>query len=194
MSMPVLNGSRPLDQKSAYVHSYVKNTDHHISRLRDVMEGYIRNLERIKKKTIKKSMFVKQFGESVGEDGSSFSAMLHEFSDMLLEKENAREELIARVQVMCHDPLKMYGTLCQKLKEELRNRDSAVSREHNKQKELDKVILKDAGNRPKLNQSQMQLAGATQEVTHATESLIQSTEKFEVKKREDIKIILSELL
>ncbi|KAJ3025661.1 UNVERIFIED_CONTAM: hypothetical protein HDU68_006881 [Siphonaria sp. JEL0065] len=194
-SVTTLGGPRPLDAKSHYVHSYIKANDHHIGKLRDVMEGYIRNMERIKKKSIKKSMFLKQYGEAEeNSESSEFAEMLHDFSAMLLEKEDARDELIARVDVMCLNPLKMYGTLCKKLKEEVHTRDAAVAKEQNKQQQLDKVILKDSSNRPKLNQSQMELAGATHEVTHCTESLIQTTEKFESKKRDDIKTILSELL
>ncbi|KAI9352704.1 hypothetical protein BDR26DRAFT_797434, partial [Obelidium mucronatum] len=103
------------------------------------------------------------------------------------EKENAREELIARVDVMCLNPLKMYGTLCQKLKEEVRMRDTAVAKEQ----QLEKDSLKESPS-PKRNQSKM--AGAAQEVAHCTTNLIDATERFEMKKRDDIKSILSELL
>ncbi|KAJ3295304.1 hypothetical protein HDU79_009491 [Rhizoclosmatium sp. JEL0117] len=185
------SGFRPLDQKSAYVHNYIKNNNKHLRRLKDVMEGYIRNLERIKKKTVKKRMYLAQYAEK---EDSTFQTMLIDFSEMLLEKEIAQEDLINRVEEMCHKPLKMYGTLCKNLYEEVRNRDLAVAKEQNKQQELDRVIMKDAGNAPRRNQSQMELAGATHAVTHATDRLIENAEQFEKTKRDDIKKILSELL
>ncbi|KAJ3201595.1 hypothetical protein HDU82_008007 [Entophlyctis luteolus] len=174
--------AKPADAKSHFVHAYVRANSHHLDRLREAIDAYIRNLERIKRKTIKKAVLLRQFADlemlpattaaaisspsarhastadRIGSSDDAFGIMLANFSEMLLEKEEARDDLIARVNVMCHEPLKVYGSLCQKLK------------------------------------SQLELAGAAQQVAQATESLIQNTEKFEAKKREDIKAILSELL
>ncbi|KAJ3346974.1 hypothetical protein HDU83_002528 [Entophlyctis luteolus] len=210
--------AKPADAKSHFVHAYVRANSHHLDRLREAIDAYIRNLERIKRKTIKKAVLLRQFADlemlpattaaaisspsarhastadRIGSSDDAFGIMLANFSEMLLEKEEARDDLIARVNVMCHEPLKVYGSLCQKLKEEVRSRDSAVMREQAKQQQFDRAVMKDAGNRPKLNTSQLELAGAAQQVAQATESLIQNTEKFEAKKREDIKAILSELL
>ncbi|KAJ3111835.1 hypothetical protein HK100_002541 [Physocladia obscura] len=217
--------NKSVDAKSQFVHAYVKSNNFHLDRLRQVLEGYIRNLERIKLKSIKKSGFLKQYADACisttstntpasttrrsraaadnnmidnnhdnEDDHDDFNFMLLSFSNMIVEKEAARDALIARVQLFCCEPLKLYHSHCLKLKEEARNRDLAIVREISKQQQLDKMILKDAGNRPKLNQSQMELAGATHQVAHATENLLQSTEKFELKKRQDVKQILSELL
>ncbi|KAI8840380.1 FAM92 protein [Chytriomyces cf. hyalinus JEL632] len=134
---------------------------------------------------------VKQFSET--EEGD-FRYMLADFADMLIEKEAERADLIVRMQVMCQDPLKTYSILCQKLKDEAKTRDSAVTKEANKQHQLNRVMMKEGANRPKLNQSQMELAGASHEVSQATETLAQSIQTFEEKKRDHLKSVLSEFL
>ncbi|KAI8612964.1 FAM92 protein [Chytriomyces sp. MP71] len=189
-SIPGLIGG-PADGQSHFVHSYIKTTDHHTSKLANCTEGYIRNLERTHKKSVKMGGLIKEYAAT--EDGE-FRDMLGDFGDMLLEKEADRAELIARLQAMCLDPLKMYATLCAKLKDEARTRDAAVSRAQGKQQQLDRAVAREGGNRPRLNQSHMELAGAAREVSVATEALGESVREFEGRKRDVLKGVLSEFL
>jgi hypothetical protein len=59
---------------------------------------------------------------------------------------------------------------------------------------LDKVTIKNAGDRLKISQSQLQLAHATQDVGHSNNALLENVEKFQAKKIDDVKSILYEII
>ncbi|KAJ3410485.1 hypothetical protein HDV05_003700 [Chytridiales sp. JEL 0842] len=120
--------------------------------------------------------------------------LLKDFSDMLIDRERERQYMLERLDAMSRDPLKMYTTLCGTLKQEITHRDKAKEKEKKKEAALDKVMMSDAGNRARISQTQMELVGATNEVAHATEALIESIRRFEAQKRLDIKHSLSEII
>lgn len=69
-----------------------------------------------------------------------------------------------------------------------------MMKEHKKQLELDKVTIKNAGDRMKISQSQMQLAHAAQDVSHVNNALADNIERFQSKKIDDVKSILYEII
>ncbi|KAJ1548095.1 hypothetical protein HK405_004230, partial [Cladochytrium tenue] len=109
-------------------------------------------------------------------------------------REGERNKLIERIQVLSEATLREYPAICGKLKEEIKNRDAAVDKETKKQQQLEKIMAKESSNRPKVNQCQMELAGATHEVAHATTALVESATRFEIRKRDDFKTCFSEFV
>ncbi|KAI9343898.1 FAM92 protein [Zopfochytrium polystomum] len=182
---------RTTDKKSQTISTLVRTSERNIGSLQTVMAGYLRNQERLRKKSVKMSGLVKAFASM---ETPQFGEMLACFAEMLIEREKERDKMIERIQVLSEEMLKVYPALCHKLKEELRTRDAALEKEAKKQQQLDKVLTKESGNRPKISQSQMELAGASHEVAHATGSVLESTARFEVKKREDIQSCFREFL
>ncbi len=79
-------------------------------------------------------------------------------------------------------------------KTELRNRESALEKQYKKQAALDKIILRDSGNRAKINQSQVELLDAVAAIKNTTTQLVEGVEKFEMQKRVDLKTCLSDLV
>lgn len=185
-------GAPTSDKKSQIILNIIKTSERNISDVQSIMAGYLRNQERLRKKSVKLATAVKVYGET--EQTPGLQGLLSLFSSMLLDREKERDKMIERLQVLSEDVLKLYPVLCNKLKEELRARDATVDKENKKQQQLDKAMLKEAGNRPKISQSLIELAGASHEVYHATNSLYDSAARFEVKKREDMKIALSEFV
>ncbi|KAJ3333755.1 hypothetical protein HDU76_004251 [Blyttiomyces sp. JEL0837] len=179
------------DPRTQFVINLVRNTEKNVGKLQAVFAGYLRNQERLRRKSLKMSTLLKAYSDT---ETSQFKALLQCYSGMLAEVEKEREKMMERMQALTEGPLKMYPAICSKVKEEARTRENALDKEMKKQQQLDKVMMKDSGNRPKISQSQMELAGATHEVSHATNSLLDSVRKFEVKKRDDLKASLSEAI
>ncbi|KAG5459845.1 MAG: hypothetical protein BJ554DRAFT_8184 [Olpidium bornovanus] len=74
------------------------------------------------------------------------------------------------------------------VKGELKLRDAAIKREQQKKAQLDSIAIRDAGNRHKITQHQLELTGAAHEVTHSNLSLLDTVQKFEMQKIDDIKV------
>ncbi|KAJ3109198.1 hypothetical protein HDU97_008597 [Phlyctochytrium planicorne] len=120
--------------------------------------------------------------------------MMDSFASMLTEKEKERERMMERIHFVSMYPLKSYTQLCQKLRDEVKSRESTIDREHKKQQQLDKIMIKESNNRPKISQVQMELITATHEVSEVTDHLMDSVRKFEEQKRVDLKTSLSEMM
>jgi hypothetical protein len=76
----------------------------------------------------------------------------------------------------------------------LRKREGVKEKYNKSQTALDKVIITDSGNRAKINQSQVDLQEAAQEVEHTTNQLVDSVDRFEVMKRRDLKACMSDMV
>jgi hypothetical protein len=60
--------------------------------------------------------------------------------------------MLERIDVVSRDPLRVYTALCNTIKQEINHRDKAKEKEKKKEMALDKVMTKEAGNRPKISQ------------------------------------------
>jgi hypothetical protein len=102
--------------------------------------------------------------------------------------------MTTRMTTMTQEPLKVYESVCQKVKNELKSREGVKEKYNKQQTSLDKVIINESGNRAKINQSQMDLQSAAQEVEQSTNKLVDSVDRFEVMKRRDLKACLSDMV
>ena len=82
----------------------------------------------------------------------------------------------------------MNKAVCEKLKTEIKNREGALEKQCKKQVNLDKLIIKDSGNRARINQCQIELADATLQIKNTTNLLVDSVDKFEIMKRKDVRV------
>ncbi|KAI8846209.1 FAM92 protein-domain-containing protein [Chytridium lagenaria] len=189
--MNLLPTPRGADRKTQAILSLVRETDKNVGNVRAVLDGYLRNHERLRQKSIKMSLVLKSFSDA---SSPEMIRMLDAFAGMLTEREKERERMIERIHYVSGYPLKSYTAICQKLRDEVKSREVAIDREHKKQQQLDKIMIKESNNRPKISQVQMELITATHDVSEATEHLMESVRKFEDQKRLDMKASLSELI
>lgn len=182
---------RSQDEKLRFIAKDVHVTEKNMALLRATLEGYVRNHDRMRNKTLKLADVFQNYADCEAPHLGETLAMV---AERLKEREKARENMTARVTVMTQEPLRIYSTICSKLKSELKSREQALFRSYKKQAALDKALIKDAGNRHKLNQSQHDLDSGIQDVKYATNQLVESVEKFEVQKRADLKTYLSDFL
>jgi pyridoxal/pyridoxine/pyridoxamine kinase len=68
------------DSKSAFVLNGIKSTEKNMDKLELVMTGYLRNQERIRKKSLKMSQIMKTYADSEPEQ---LGSIFHDFSQML---------------------------------------------------------------------------------------------------------------
>ncbi|RKP18302.1 hypothetical protein ROZALSC1DRAFT_29995, partial [Rozella allomycis CSF55] len=110
--------------------------------------------------------------------------------------EQHRKIMIDRMDVRAKQNLHLYKIILAHkiiiLKDELKLRENAVTKETKKQQALEKATIKSGIDKTKI--SQLELAGANQEVVHSNLALTEHVERFETQKMLDIKSILEEIL
>ncbi len=115
--------------------------------LRNSIEGYVRNQNRLRKKSLKLSVNLKNFGSSEATQLGDFLAL---FGEALHSREMVREETTTKIALYSIEPLKLYHILCNKLRNEVRTRESALDKEQRKLTNLDRVMIRESNNRSKV--------------------------------------------
>ncbi|KAI8808341.1 FAM92 protein-domain-containing protein [Cladochytrium replicatum] len=179
------------DDQNLFLQKSVSRTDRSIAALRSTIQGYVRNNDRIRKKNYKLSMIMKQFGDR---EATGLRMMLNTISEKITEREKQREKMEYRITTMSQEPLKLYGMICGKIQNEIKAREISLDKEKKKKFQLDTLRSKGTANTTKINQSHLELEGATQEVRTATKALVESVQRFEARKRHDLKASLTELI
>ncbi|KAJ1549817.1 hypothetical protein HK096_010281 [Nowakowskiella sp. JEL0078] len=178
------NTSGP-DEKTHYLQNGIARTEKNMIALKTTLSGYVRNQERLRKKSMKLALVLKGFSEK---EASGLRTLLGTLSDKLQEREKYREIMENRIILLSQEPLKLYSISCAKIQAEIKSRESALEKEQKKQMLLDKIVIKESNNRTKINQTQLELSGASHEVKTATQALIESVQRFESQKRKDLRV------
>ncbi|TPX64865.1 hypothetical protein SpCBS45565_g05609 [Spizellomyces sp. 'palustris'] len=179
------------DDGTHFIQKTIRDTERSMASLRRTLAGYLRNQERLRRKSLKLAVVLKMFSEN---EAPALSTVLSGLAELVTEREKAREVATDRINIVSQEPLKLYSMICTRMKNEVKARESAAQKEHKKQEQLDKILIKDAANRTRISQSQLQLAGATQDVRTATGALVDSVHRFESQKRADLQRSLGEFL
>ncbi|TPX33384.1 hypothetical protein SmJEL517_g03765 [Synchytrium microbalum] len=182
---------RETEEKARYVQRSVVKTEKNMHELRSCLQGYLRNQERLRRKSLKLATVLKGYSEC---EEKNLKGVLANVSQKLAELQQFRDMADVRVDCLSAEPLKLYSMICSNLKGQIRLRESAIEKEQRKQIQLDKVMIKESGNRTKVSQSQLELAGATNDVQLATAALLTDIRRFEETKRTDMRIVLGEFL
>ncbi|KXS21694.1 hypothetical protein M427DRAFT_27288 [Gonapodya prolifera JEL478] len=157
--------------------------------LRDLMAGYLRNVERLREKSVKISKALQTFAN---DETPLMRNFLSDTSKIFEEGQEPRKRLHDRLAAKVLQPLETYKTKCKTLREQERNRDRALDKEVNKRRLLDRSKTKDLTHPAKIAKSEGELIGARHETVQSTLSLIRSVVDFEVHKIADVQELFKE--
>ncbi|KAI8819737.1 FAM92 protein-domain-containing protein [Fimicolochytrium jonesii] len=179
------------DETSQFIQRTIRDTERNMASLRQTLAGYLRNQERLRRKSLKLAVVLKIYSES---EAPTLSGVLASISELLTEREVARENATTRINILSQEPLKLYSMHCSKMKNEVKAREVAMKKEHQKQEAFDKTVIKEGTNRTKINQTQLELTSAHTDTSNVTTALLDSVHRFESTKRADLRTSLGEFL
>ncbi|KAI9209793.1 uncharacterized protein BJ171DRAFT_594810 [Polychytrium aggregatum] len=119
----------------ASITAAVDDTEKNVKKLRSVWEGYFRNQERLRKKTLKLASFFRNFGDA---EGGSTRELVHIISDTLLQ---CSELKLSSAKVF--DPLGVLPDITRRVKVDVKNWESYSKVERKLQLQLQAAVLKD---------------------------------------------------
>ncbi|KAJ3145585.1 hypothetical protein HDU86_000862 [Geranomyces michiganensis] len=179
------------DDGNHFIHRTIRETERNMSNLRSTLAGYLRNQERLRRKSLKLAVVLKMFSET---EAPALSDVLGGLSELLTERELARENALQRINLLSQEPLKLYSMICNRMKNEVKARESAIKKEQQKQENFDRVVIKDGTNTTKINQMQLELKSAHQDTRNVTAQLMDSVARFESEKRDNLQKSLGEFI
>ncbi|KAI9188695.1 hypothetical protein H9P43_000116 [Blastocladiella emersonii ATCC 22665] len=180
-----------IDETSRFVRALVNDTESNVLNLRNGFASLLRAQERMRAKGNKLSNVMKVFAER---ETPGVKSCLTATAEGIAEVEKLRKEMQDRIDVKCREPLGMYASICDGVLDDLKVREVAIRKEQEKQSALDRIQVRDSGNRTKLSQGQIELSGANHEANTSSLALTDTVERFELKKVNDIRTCLSEFM
>ncbi|EPZ34406.1 FAM92 protein domain-containing protein [Rozella allomycis CSF55] len=188
-------GSGGSDDLARWIKKRVHNTEKCFAFFESELGGYLRNQGRTREKNLKISGVLKNISDL---ETPNLNAALENVALAFDAVEQHRKIMIDRMDVRAKQNLHLYKIILAHkiiiLKDELKLRENAVTKETKKQQALEKATIKSGIDKTKIVQSQLELAGANQEVVHSNLALTEHVERFETQKMLDIKSILEEIL
>ncbi|KAI9144626.1 FAM92 protein [Paraphysoderma sedebokerense] len=179
------------DEVSRFVRQLVDRTEENMAELKDAFGGLLRNHERLKQKSLKLALVLKTYAD---QESPNVKMALNSVAEGIQELEKNRKWMQDRIDIKSREPLGLYSAICKGVMDDLKVRELALKKEVDKQQALDKIQVKDGNNRTRISQGQIELAGANHEANHSHVALAETVERFELKKINDIKSCLQELL
>lgn len=115
-------------------------------------------------------------------------------ADYLMEMQKTRAMMQDRVEILSTEPLKVYKSMCKKIKDDVSNRDDSLKMVKKRQKQLDETTIRLPGNIGKISKSQIELSSASQDVTNFSNTLSADMINFEQRRLLDMKSCMHEFL
>lgn len=188
--MPLLSPT-VTDDRARYVSQLVHETEKNMASMKKALSGYIGNQEKLRNRSLKLAVALKSYANG---ETPCIKEALNGMAEHLQELQKHRKYMQDRLEIRAREPLGVYKNMSKAVRMELKMRDSALKREQQKKVQLDSIAIRDAGNRSKITQHQLELTGAATEVTHSNMSLLDTVQKFELQKIDDLKIFLNEFI
>ncbi|ORZ30419.1 FAM92 protein [Catenaria anguillulae PL171] len=180
-----------VDETSRFVRTLVNDSESNLFNLRNGFSSVLRAHERMRAKGQKLANVMKVFAER---ETPGVKACLVAAAETVTEVEKLRKEMQDRVNLKCREPLGMYASICDGVLDDLKVREVAIRKEQEKQLQLDRIQVRESGNRTKINQGHIELSGASHEATTSSLALTDTVERFELKKVTDIKSCMQEFV
>ncbi|KAI9002673.1 FAM92 protein-domain-containing protein [Gaertneriomyces semiglobifer] len=178
------------DEATVFIHKTIRDTERNMKSLGSIVAGYVRNQERLHRKTRKLAIVLKSFSET---EAPSLATVLEGIADLINEKEDIHQASIQSINANSKEPLRLYPMICNRMKNEIRAMEDTVSKETKKRDTLDRILIKDAANRTRVSQAQLELKSAHQDVTNVSNNVLDSLLRFEGQKRADLRKSLGEM-
>lgn len=100
---------RGSDDKARYVVKNLHDTEKSMADLRFVFQGYMRNQDRIRRKSLKLALSLKNFADL---ETPQLANLLSGTAEGLVELSKHRKLLRDRIEAKSAEPLKLYQTIC----------------------------------------------------------------------------------
>ncbi|XP_028254872.1 CBY1-interacting BAR domain-containing protein 1 [Parambassis ranga] len=183
--------ARARDSQTKQIQENITNVEKHFGEMCQLFAAYNRKTARLRDKA---DVLVREIGLYADTETPNLKRGLKEFADQLAKIQDYRQAEVERLEAKVIEPLKSYGAVVKRKREDLKTTQSARDKEAKQMVQLERTRQRNPSDRQIISQAESELQRATMEATRTTKDLEENIDEFEKQKIRDIKKIFGEFL
>ncbi|XP_068431041.1 CBY1-interacting BAR domain-containing protein 1 isoform X3 [Clinocottus analis] len=181
--------ARARDNQTKKIQENVTNVEKHFGEMCQLFSAYVRKTARLRDKS---DVLVREIGVYADTETPNLKRGMKQFADHLAKIQDYRQAEVERLEAKVVEPLKSYGAVVKRKREDLKATQSARDREAKQMAQLERTRQRNPSDRQIIAESELQRA--TMDATRTTRQLEETIDEFEKQKIRDIKKIFGEFV
>ncbi|KAF6737847.1 Protein FAM92A1 [Oryzias melastigma] len=188
---------RARESQTKKIQDNITKVEKHFGELCQLFAAYSRKTARLRDKG---DLLVKQIELHADTETPDLKRGMKEFADHLAKIQDYRHAQVQRLDAKVVEPLKSYGAVVKRKREDVKMTQSAIDKEAKQEAQLEKTRLRNPSDRQIIftffstYQAESELQRATMDAARTTKQLEETIDEFERQKIQDIKKIFSEFV
>ncbi|XP_070703039.1 CBY1-interacting BAR domain-containing protein 1 [Pempheris klunzingeri] len=183
--------ARARDNQTRKIQENITNVEKHFGEMCQLFAAYVRKTARLRDKA---DLLVREIGTYADTETPNLKKGMKQFADHLAKVEDYRQAEVERLEAKVVEPLKSYGAVVKRKREDLKTTQSARDREAKQMAQLERTRQRNPSDRQIISQAESELQRATMDATRTTRQLEETIDEFEKQKIRDIKKIFGEFV
>ncbi|XP_040908523.1 protein FAM92A isoform X1 [Toxotes jaculatrix] len=181
--------ARARDSQTRKIQENITNVEKHFGEMCQLFAAYVRKTARLRDKA---DLLVREIGLYADTETPNLKRGMKQYADHLAKIEDYRQAEVERLEAKVIKPLKGYGDVVKRKREDLKTTQSARDREAKQMAQLERTRQKNPSDRQIIAETELQRA--TMDATRTTRQLEETIDEFEKQKIRDIKKIFGEFV
>ncbi|KAG7500511.1 hypothetical protein JOB18_021155 [Solea senegalensis] len=183
--------ARARDNQTRRIQESVTNVEKHFGEMCQLFAGYVRKTARLRDKA---DLLVREIGLYADTETPNLKRGMKQYADHLAKIQDYRQAEVERLEAKVIEPLKGYGDVVKRKRDDLKTTQSARDREAKQMAQLERTRQRNPSDRQIISQAESELQRATMDATRTTRQLEETIDEFEKQKIRDIKKIFGEFV
>ncbi|XP_032391858.1 CBY1-interacting BAR domain-containing protein 1 isoform X1 [Etheostoma spectabile] len=183
--------ARARDNQTRKIQENITNVEKHFGEMCQLFAAYVRKTARLRDKS---DVLVREIGIYADTETPHLKRGMKQFAEHLAKIQDYRQAEVDRLEAKVIEPLKSYGAVVKRKREDLKTTQSARDREAKQMAQLERTRQRNPSDRQIISQAESDLQRATMDATRTTKQLEETIDEFEKQKIRDIKKIFGEFV
>ncbi|CAB1449647.1 unnamed protein product [Pleuronectes platessa] len=181
--------ARARDNQTRQIQENITNVEKHFGEMCQLFAGYVRKTARLRDKA---DLLVREISLYADTETPNLKRGMKQYADHLAKIQDYRQAEVERLEAKVIEPLKSYGAVVKRKREDLKTTQSAREREAKQMAQLERTRQRNPSDRQIIAESELQRA--TMDATRTTRQLEETIDEFEKQKIRDIKKVFGEFM
>ncbi|KAM9385696.1 CBY1-interacting BAR domain-containing protein 1 [Pholidichthys leucotaenia] len=181
--------ARVRDNQTRKIQENITNVEKHFGEMCQLFAAYVRKTARLRDKA---DLLVREISTYADTEMPNLKKGMKTYADHLAKIQDYRQAEVERLEAKVIEPLKSYGAVVKRKREDLKTTQSARDREAKQMAQLERTRQRNPSDRQIIAESELQRA--TMDATRTTKQLEETIDEFERQKIRDIKKVLGDFV
>lgn len=184
-------GARARDVETGKIQESITNVEKHFGDMCQLFAAYNRKTARLRDKA---DLLVREIGMYADTETPTLKRGMKQFAENLAKIQDYRQAEVERLEAKVIEPLKSYGAVVRRQREDLKSTQTARDKEAKQMAQLERTRQRNPSDRQIISQAESELQRATMDATRTSRHLEETTDEFEKQKIRDIKKIFGDFV